>query len=122
MPTLSTLRFSAAQAIPVRTNFNGLDLTFQAIRSTTSYNEEVPGFPLLMFEASMQPGADALGCVSHFGVSFKPHYHTEFEGPLQEGEKYWYCGRCQDGPMGIWYNACTNCGHIRDNCCRVEEK
>ncbi|PVH95738.1 hypothetical protein DM02DRAFT_139479 [Periconia macrospinosa] len=44
------------------------------------------------------------------------------DGPLQDGERLWYCGSCGDGPIGVWNPVCVTCGHKRDDCCTVTEK
>lgn len=40
-----------------------------------------------------------------------------------DGEKtrVWYCSNCSNGPMGVWYSACSECGHHRCGDCTVEE-
>lgn len=31
-------------------------------------------------------------------------------GPT-DGETYWFCGECREGPYGSWIPCCLNCGH-----------
>ncbi|KAF2846125.1 hypothetical protein T440DRAFT_522050 [Plenodomus tracheiphilus IPT5] len=38
-----------------------------------------------------------------------------------DGDKFWFCDNCCDGPHGAWQNVCTACGHRICSQCHWEE-